>query len=163
MSNGSRNFGTVLVLGLLALPLPSKAQVPGSTAPPYSVLTAPEEVRACVCLEQGLQQLGAEVSARQRIYADRQQELSRLDAELARMRQSMNPENAAEVAAFRQLLDRRDATFNALSRGATDDYREAVDEYNRVVAQYNQRCYRRGLDPNVATAVRQNLVCPPAP
>jgi hypothetical protein len=160
MKTGSRNLGTALVLAFLALPLSGRAQVPGSTAPAYSLLAAPEEVRACICLEQGLQQLGGEVSARQRIYEDRRQELSRLDAEIARMRQSMNPENAAEVAAFRQLLDRRNATFDAFSRGATDDYSAAVESYNRVVAQYNQRCYGRGLDPAVTATVRQNLVCP---
>ena len=76
------------------------------------------------------------------------------------MRQSMNVENAAEVAAFRQLLDRRNATFDALNRDAVFDLNTAVDRYNRTAADYNQRCYARAFDPAVTAAVRQSLVCP---
>jgi hypothetical protein len=157
-----------LLLATLALVLPFAAAaqpVPPSPAAPSApgLLVEPADVRQCLCLERGMATLNQEVAARGRTYEDGMRELQQLDADLDRRRQSLNTENAAEVDAFRQMFDRRQALFVRVNNELIGDYQATVERYNRAVAGFNQFCSGKSYYPPTVAAVQQNLSCPAIP
>src|SRR5438093_1256594 len=69
------------------------------------------DVASCLCLKQAIDTLSADLAAQQGSYGSVQDELGRLDAQLAAARANMDVNNPAAVAQYRQLLERRDAAF----------------------------------------------------
>jgi hypothetical protein len=140
-----------LVGGGAALPAAAQGQ---------TVLTSPQAITNCLCMEFSVNTLAADVAARQRMYEDAKRNFESLDAEVDRQRQTMNPNDPAQVEAFRQLLDRRDEARTRFVGEATPEYSAQVEEYNRRVGAFNQRCGGKSYDGNVLAQVRQSLVCP---
>jgi hypothetical protein len=141
-----------------ATPLPMT--LPGQTAVGQTLLSTPEAVRTCLCLEQAVNALAREVTDRKNAYDRQRDELNRLDAELASRRQTMNVNDPAEVAAYAQLYDRRNAAYDATNREAAGAYGSAVDRYNRRVADYNTTCANHAYDTTIVAQVRPTLSCP---
>jgi hypothetical protein len=153
---GRRWQALAVVLGAWvcgSAPSPAAAQA-------QTVLTSPQEITECLCMEFSVNTMASDVAARQRIYDDAKRSYEALDAEVNERRQSMNPNDPAQVEAFRQLLDRRDAARVRFVGEATPEYSTQVEEYNRRVAAFNQRCGGKSYDGNVLARVRQSLVCP---
>jgi hypothetical protein len=125
-----------------------------------TVLTSPQEVTSCLCMEFSVNTMANDVAARQRMYADAKRSYDALDAEVTQQRQTMNPNDAAQVDAFRKLLDQRDAARARFAGEATPEYSAQVAEYNHRVANFNQQCGGKSYDGNVLAQVRQSLVCP---
>lgn len=144
---------TIIAVGGLGL-----AAATSATA--QTILRSPQEVSACLCREAAVNTLGSDVAARRTIYEQRRQELERLEAELAAMRQKMNVNNPEEVAAYARLFDQRNAALDAFSRAATPDYAAIVERYNQRVAEYNSTCAGKAYDTVVLATVRQSLSCP---
>lgn len=141
--------------GWLAASAPSPTAAQAQT-----VLTSPQEITECLCLEFSVNTMANDVSARQRMYDDAKRTYEQLDAEVNQRRQTMNPNDPAQVEALRQLLDRRDEARARFAGEATPEYAAQVEEYNRRVAAFNQRCGGKSYDGNVLAQVRQSLVCP---
>jgi hypothetical protein len=170
----SRN-GALLLVGALLTGAPVAAQTivtpapvtpaPGTPVPvpsaPGGVIAVPQQVQACLCLEQRVNDLGTDIATRRQTYEQRRQEVSRLDSELASLRQRMNVDNPDDVAAYARLFDQRNAAFDALSRDVEPQYAASVERYNRAVADYNNSCYTQSYDATVLATVRPTLSCPP--
>lgn len=140
------------VVAVLAA-MPAWAQAP----PP-----SPEasEIAACLCLQQDMDALHAEMNSRQQAYVASQSELATLDAQLQSERARMDVNNPQSVAQFRQLLERRDAIFRRSSGIASGELHQATDGYNARVNEYNARCANRPRNPDLLRAVQATLVCP---
>jgi hypothetical protein len=145
----------VLSFAATAQPVPttSTLSIPG-------LLVDPGDVRQCLCLERSVSALNQEVGAKGRAYEDSQRELQQLDAEISRRRQSMNTENAADVEAFRQLFDRRQALYGRVHGELIGDYQATVARYNQSVAGFNQNCSGKSYHPPTVAAVQPTLSCP---
>jgi hypothetical protein len=111
-------------------------------------------------MEFSVNTMAADVAARQRMYEDAKRNFESLDAEVNQRRQTMNPNDPAQVEAFRQLLDRRDEARTRFAGEATPEYSAQVEEYIRRVNAFNQSCGGKSYDGNVLAQVRQSLVCP---
>jgi hypothetical protein len=119
------------------------------------------EIAACLCLGQAVGALGADLAAQQGSYAAVQDELARLDAELARERAGMDVINPQSVARFRELLEQRDGAFRRSRSLATGELNRATERYNYRVNEYNARCAGRPRDPALLAHVQATLSCPP--
>ena len=119
------------------------------------------EIAACLCLQQAVDALGADMNGKQQAYAAAQSELSGIDAEMQSERARMDVNNPQSVAQFRQLLERRDAAFRRSTSLATGDLHSVTERYNARVNEYNARCANRPRDPRLLQAVQATLACPP--
>jgi len=135
------------------LPTPAAAQA-------QTVLTSPQAITDCLCMEFSVNTMAADVAARQRMYEDAKRNFEALDAEVSQRRQSMNPNDPEQVKAFGELLDRRDAARARFAGEATPEYSAQVEDYNRRVSAFNRSCGGKSYDGNVLAQVRQSLVCP---
>jgi multidrug resistance efflux pump len=141
----------VLVAGLaasaIATPTPVQAQVPG--------------MLDCACLSLAVEALGADLAAKRQAYDGLQGEIGQLDNQLQAERSRIDVNNPADVARFRQVLDRRDALFQQSTGPAFSALSQATDRYGVRVQEYNGRCTGRPLDPGLVAQARATRACPP--
>jgi hypothetical protein len=119
------------------------------------------DVASCLCLKQAIDMLSADLAGQQGSYGSVQDELNRLDAQLAAARANMDVNNPAAVAQYRQLLERRDAAFRRSTGLVTGDLTSTTERYNARVGEYNARCAGRPRDPAFVAGVQARLSCPP--
>src|SRR5919198_41606 len=157
---GLRSLGGRMGLHLCCgVVLAAVAASPGR-AQQATMLTSPQEIAACLCLDWAVNTLSSEMAARRKVYDEKRLEFDALDAEVAAARSRVNIENANEIAAFRTLLDRRNAAQTALAEQATPPYTAAVLAYNRRVDEYNARCGTHTYASQALAQARANLTCP---
>ena len=159
----------ILALGSAAM---AQAPVPVYPAPPLvapapvvvpAAPASPEaaEIAACLCLKQAVDTLGAQMAGGRQSYDQTVSELSRLDAQLEQERATLNVNDPAAVARFRQLLQQRDALYRRSSGPVLTDVSEVVARYNARVNEYNTRCADRPRNPVLIASVQATLTCPP--
>ena len=136
----------------------------GAAAPSAEAQMPPppeaSEIAACLCLQQAVDALGADMNGKQQAYAAAQSELAGIDAQMQSERARMDVNNPQSVAQFRQLLERRDAAFRRSTSLATGDLHSVTERYNARVNEYNARCANRPRDPGLLASVQATLSCP---
>jgi hypothetical protein len=147
--------GIALGWGLLAVLAPgaARAQVP---LPPEMA-----DIRACLCLQQAVSALSAEMNAKNQALVTVTQQLSDLDSQLARDKSMINVNNPDAVARYKALLERRDATYRQSIGPVHADAEQATARYNARVNEYNAHCANRLFNPAIVAQMQVNLVCPP--
>src|SRR5689334_14177794 len=105
-------------------PAPPVVAVPAAPASPEAA-----EIAACLCLRQAVDALGAQMSGGRQSYDQTLAELARLDAQLERERGSIDVNDPASVARFRQLLQQRDAVYRRSSGAMITDLTGVVGRY----------------------------------
>jgi hypothetical protein len=150
MGSGHR---TVLALGFAGLLIPgaARAQVPPEMA----------EISACLCLQQAVSTLAAEMNTRRQALDAVTRELADLDAQLARERSTINVNNADSVARFKALLERRDAAYRQSVGPVHADAVQSTARYNARVNEYNARCANRPFNSALVAQIQPTLSCPP--
>jgi hypothetical protein len=124
------------------------------------VVRAPDEIRACLCKEQSVSSLNADVQSQSRAYESQRESFEALDKAVQSGRPRVNVNNPADVDAFKRLLEKRDAAADALAGPTTKSYADAVQRYNQAVADYNDTCAGKAFDPDTLAAVKKTLACP---
>lgn len=142
-------LGPMIGLAVAAVTFPATAQVP--------VPVGPE----CVCLRIAVDALGADLAARRQSYDGMQAEIGQIDNQLAAERNTMDVNNPAAVARFRQLLERRDMLFQQSSGPGFSALSAATDRYGARVQEWNTRCAGRPMDPGVLAQARATGACLP--
>jgi multidrug resistance efflux pump len=145
----------VLGWGLLAVLAPGavRAQVP---LPPEMA-----EIRGCLCLQQAVSALSAEMNAKKQTLDTVTRQLSDLDSQLARDRSTINVNNPDDVARYKALLERRDAAYRQSIGPAHAEAEQATARYNARVNEYNSQCANRPFNSAIVAQMQVNLVCPP--
>jgi hypothetical protein len=143
----------VLRLGFLALSAPgvANAQVP----------PGPAEINACLCLQQAVSTLSAEMNAKTRALDAANSQLADLDAQLAAERPLVNVNNPDSVARYKALLERRDGAYRQSIGPIHADATQATARYNARVNEYNRRCAGQPFNSALVAEVQARLACPP--
>jgi hypothetical protein len=146
-------LGMALSCGLVAMLAPgtATAQVPPEAA----------EIAACLCLQQAVSTLGAEMNARNQALDAVSRQLADLDAQLARDKAAIDVNNPDSVARYKALLERRDAAYRQSIGAVHADATQATARYNQRVGEYNARCANRPFNSAIVAQVQATLACPP--
>ena len=124
------------------------------------IVRSPEEIRACLCKEQGVSTLNQNVQNEARAYEEKRRAFETLDKQVQSSRTQVNVNNPSDVDAFKRLLDQRDAAADALAGPATRSYADTVQRYNQAVAEYNGSCAGKSFDADAMAAEKRALSCP---
>jgi hypothetical protein len=145
--------GMALSSGLLAVLAAGavKAQVPPEVA----------EITACLCLQQAVSTLSAEMNAKRQALDAVTRQLSDFDSQLARERSAINVNNPDAVARYKALLEQRDAVYRQSIGPIHAEATQATARYNARVSEYNARCANRPFNSAIVVQMQVNLVCPP--
>jgi hypothetical protein len=133
---GCRFFsGLVLSVAVGLAAVPGWAQMP------------PGPDLSCLCLQQSVDDAHTDLQTKHGAFNAAQAQLGELDNQLAAARAQMDVNNPQSVAAFRQLLARRDAEFRQSNGDLIAATQAATATYNQTVAAYNNQCAGRPLPP----------------
>jgi hypothetical protein len=145
--------GMALSSGLLAVLAAGavKAQMPPEVA----------EITACLCLQQAVSTLSAEMNAKRQALDTVTRQLSDLDSQLARERSALHVNNPDAVARYKALLEQRDAAYRQSIGPIHAEATQATARYNARVSEYNARCANRPFNSAIVVQMQVNLVCPP--
>ena len=145
--------GAVLVLGFAGLLIPgtARAQMPPEAA----------EISACLCLQQAVSTLSAEMNTRTQALDAVTRQLADLDAQVARERSTIDVNNPDAVARFKALLERRDAAYRQSVGPVHADATQSTARYNARVNEYNARCANRPFNSVLVAQIQPTLSCPP--
>lgn len=153
--NGSIGVRAGIVgVALLFLGMAGKAE---AQMPPSEAAA----VNACLCLQQGLAALSADMNARTQALAAVRQHLADLDSQLSQARPNVQVNNPDSVAQYKALLDRRDAAYKQSIGPVVSQADHAVARYNANVNQYNQNCANHPFDAAMMAEMQAHLSCPP--
>lgn len=130
-----------------------------SSTPP---LTVPE-IQACTCQERLIEAMRPELEARQAMRMDRQNALSALEAEIAQLRASIDPNNQAQQDTLKSKIYQSNQLRDQIRRDYGPTYNAMVRDFNATIQSYNDSCAnRRMIAVDVATA-NETLSCPALP
>lgn len=148
-------LGMTIGLGLAAMLAPgaAKAQVP---PPPEAA-----EIAACLCLQQAVSNLSADMNAKKQALDTVTRQLADLDAQLARDRSTINVNDPDAVARYKALLERHDAAYRQSVGPVHAEAEQSTARYNARVSEYNARCANRPFNSAIVAQMQVNLVCPP--
>jgi hypothetical protein len=125
------------------------------------MLNDPAQITACLCEQQGISTLSADMSAKTQALAAARQRVADLDAELLQARQHIDVNNAQSEEQFKDLLARRDQAYQASIGPVVGTADQATARYNAYVNRYNTECANHIFNPDVLAAVQAHLMCPP--
>jgi hypothetical protein len=118
-----------------------------------------DQVKDCLCQQQQLDAVSNRVSASSTAYTQRQQELQRVEQELAEVQRSATPGDAQAVAKAQDLIDRRNLLRSQL-RDEYGPYRSASEDYNQRAERYNASCTKLPMLSFDVAAAKENMSCP---
>ncbi|MBV8888770.1 MAG: hypothetical protein JO267_02850 [Alphaproteobacteria bacterium] len=144
--------------GLFALALvwcsAAGAQAPAPLPPEAA------EIGRCLCVQQAMSALAADMNAKNQVLQQQRDALARLDAEVAAQRSRVDVNSPESVARFKQLLERRDALARRANGQLVQEARAATERYNARTNEFNARCANHPFDPVLMSQVQATLSCP---
>lgn len=133
----------------------------GAAAAQAQMSSDPAQITACLCQEQGLATLSADMSTKTQALAAVRQHLADLDAQLERARSTLDVNNADQEARYKALLDQRDAAYRQSIGPVVAAADQATARYNNLAAQYNTQCANHQFDSTLMAQIQAHLSCPP--
>src|SRR5271163_3307788 len=121
----------------------------------------PNEITACLCMQQGVAALSSDMSAKTQALAAVRQHLADLDAQLAQARPNVDVNNPDSVARYKALLQQRDAAYQQSLGPVVTDAEQATARYNGLVGQYNSQCANHQFNADEMASIQAHLSCPP--
>jgi len=152
----ARPTGLAFGLAVLLTARAASAQVP----PPVPLPPEPAEISACLCLQQAVAALSAEMNQRTQALDAVGRQLSDLDAQLAQARANLNVNDPNAVARYKAVLEQRDAAYRQSIGPAHADATQATARYNERVNEYNARCANRPFNSALVADIQAHLSCP---
>jgi len=132
----------------------------GAASAQQAILSAPDQIAACLCLGQTVTRESSELTQRRDAWQEKQRAVNALDAQVTTERPRVNVEDPSAIAAFKTLLARRDAAAQSFAAEDTPKYQSFVEKYNARVAEFNRSCAGKVYDAVAEAQVRRTLSCP---
>jgi hypothetical protein len=117
------------------------------------------EIDRCLCMQQQISQLSAEMSAKMAALRRTDRRLAELNTQLRRERPVLDVNDPAAVEHFKVLLEERDATWKDSVGPVWTAANDAVALYNARVREYNDSCAHRLFDSALMQQIRATLTC----
>ncbi|HXC15212.1 MAG TPA: hypothetical protein VNV39_20535 [Stellaceae bacterium] len=121
----------------------------------------PAAITACLCQQQGVATLSADMSAKTQALAAARQRVADLDAQLLQARQHIDVNNADSEAQYKALLAQRDQAYQASIGPVVGDADQSTARYNAHVNQYNAQCANQMFNSDMMAQIQAHLACPP--
>lgn len=147
-------FVMAAVIGLLCVVQSGSAAAQSST-PPLTV----EEIQACMCQEQYLNQSRPQIEASQAMQREKQGQLDLLEAEIGVLRGSMDPYNVAQQEELRNKIFQSNQLRTQIRQQFGAAYLQTLRDFNAIARSYNENCANHRMIRVDVTAAASNLDC----
>jgi hypothetical protein len=119
-----------------------------------------DEIRDCLCLEPRLKTDRDEMTIRQNLLGERQQQLAAVDEQLKAQRAKLDPNDIVGQQVLKDLIDQQLSLRDLIQSDLRPAYNQAVGAYNELVGTYNSKCASRPRYAIDVNAAEKSLSCP---
>ncbi len=121
------------------------------------VISNPQQIGSCLCIEAQYKALDNQVTAKKSVYTQAVSQRAGLDAQLAAGKAA--PASPDQVNMIRQVSEKRIDLQKQINDQYIPDLQTATRQYNDVVAQYQQSCAGKSFDTEITARLQSNLQC----
>ena len=127
---------------------------------PAGPAMTPDEIAACLCQKDLLDQQQSNVDVQGGLLQERQQELNSLDAEIKRQAVGVSASDAVGQQLLQDLIAQQIALRNLIQLQIRPAYNQQVNQLRQTIESYNAQCTTRPRYVLDVEKAQQNLVCP---
>jgi hypothetical protein len=128
--------------------------------PPAGPAMTPEEIAACLCQKETLDQQQSNLDVQGGLLQERQNELTNLDTQIKQQAASTPSGDAVGQQMLQDLIAQQIALRNLIQLQIRPAYNQQVNELRQTVETYNAQCTARPRYVLDVEKAQQNLVCP---
>ena len=123
------------------------------------VMHTPEEIRACLCLDQAVTAASAALYEETVNFETERKALAELQTRADAAQQDTNPTDMAQRDKLGEFLDQRDAAIRHFAAVATPQFNAVTESYNRAADAFNHTCGGKAYDWSILPDIQNNLTC----
>ena len=131
------------------------ASAPRASQP--GVISDPQQIRDCLCMQTRYEMLNNEVSTKQAGYSEATSKMSSLQDQITAAKGG--PSSPQQIEQIRQLSEQRIETQNRLNEEYIPQLQKATATYNKAVKSFQNMCGGKSYDTEVLGRVKTGLVC----
>jgi len=146
----------MLVLGGDGTGWPPRALAQSQAGPAMT----PDEIAACLCQKDILEQQQSNVDIQGGLLQERQQELTNLNAEIKRQAAGLSSTDVVGHALLQDLINQQIALRNVIQLQIRPAYNQQVNQLRQTIESYNAQCTARPRYVLDVEQAQQNLICP---
>ncbi len=145
---------------LQAAPLPADQELLAQSTITSGASLSAAEIRDCLCMEQNMNSMRVDISVRQDMLNERQQELANIDQQVKTHRAALAPDDTVGQQVLIDLMSQQQGLRNLLQNDLRPAYNKEVGQLNGIVAKYNDQCVSRPRYTADVKTAQQDLQCP---
>jgi hypothetical protein len=119
-----------------------------------------DEIAACLCQKELLEQQQSNVDVQGGLLQERQQELTNLNAEIKRQAAGLSSADVVGNALLQDLIGQQNALRNVIQLQIRPAYNQQVNQLRATIESYNAQCTTRPRYVLDVEQAEQNLACP---
>jgi len=146
----------LIALALGGGSLPAAAQ----STPPAGPAMTPEEIAACLCQKEVLDQQQSNVDVQGGLLQERQQELTNLDTQIKAQAARTPSSDTVGQQVLQDLIAQQIALRNLIQLQIRPAYTQQLNQLRTTIETYNAQCTTRPRYVLDVEKAQQNLVCP---
>jgi chromosome segregation ATPase len=135
-------------------------QAQAQSQPPAGPAMTSDEIAACLCQKELLEQQQSDVDVQGGLLQERQQELTNLNAEIKRQAASLSSSDAVGQQVLQDLIGQQTSLRNLIQLQIRPGYNQQVNQLRQTIESYNAQCTARPRYVLDVERAEQNLVCP---
>jgi hypothetical protein len=135
-------------------------QVAAQSTPPAGPAMTSDEIAACLCQKQTLDQLQSNVDVQGGLLQERQQELTNLDSQIKQQAARTPSSDLVGQQVLQDLIAQQIALRNLIQLQIRPAYNQQVNQLRQTIETYNAQCTVRPRYVLDVERAQQNLVCP---
>ena len=151
-------FSSVLLIALVlgSSSLPAAAQ----STPPAGPAMTPDEIAACLCQKQVLDQQQSNVEVQGGLLQERQQELTNLDTQIKAQAARTPSSDTVGQQVLQDMIAQQIALRNLIQLQIRPVYTQQLGQLRATIETYNAQCTARPRYVLDVEKAQENLVCP---
>jgi hypothetical protein len=128
--------------------------------PPAGPAMTPDEIAACLCQKETLDQQQSNVDVQNGLLQERQQELTNLDTQIKQQAARTPSSDVVGQQVLQDLIGQQIALRNLIQLQIRPAYNKQVNELRQIIESYNAQCTTRPRYVLDVEQAQKNLACP---
>ena len=128
--------------------------------PPAGPAMTPDEIAACLCQKDTLDQQQSNVDVQGGLLQERQRELTNLDTQIKQQAARTPSNDAVGQQVLQDLIGQQIALRNLIQLQIRPAYNQQANQLRQTIESYNAQCTTRPRYVLDVEKAQQNLVCP---
>jgi hypothetical protein len=132
-------------------------RMPQPMAPRAGLISDPQQIRNCLCMQTSDEMLRSEISSRQAAYSQDQTQRSTLEDQIQAAKAM--PSSPDQIERVRELSQQRIILLNQINQSDIPQLQQVTQRYNQSASSYDRMCGSKSYDGETLARVKIGLTC----